>query len=615
MCGIAGYQVPDGVSIPGEEALARALDRLRHRGPDGEGIWLSPDRRVGLAHARLAVIDIDGGVQPMVDPDTGAVVAVNGEIYNFRDLTAEFAAAGRPPRTKSDTEALLAGFSRQGASILPRLRGMFAIAAFDPREGRLHLARDRLGQKPLFFTHLPGGGLAFASELPALLALTGQIVEPDDFALSLFLSLGYFPAPFTAYRGVRKLPAGHQLVFGETEPSAWWRRPAPGPRPKSIPDTVAMLREHIREAVSVRLVADVPVGAFLSGGLDSATVVAFMAQASAEPIRTFTVESPHPEYDESATAEEVARRFGTKHRRIRITPPEVEEIPRFLSRFGEPFGDSSVLATALVSRAAREHVTVALTGDGGDEAFGGYDRYSILGRLDRIPRAAARLLSHTLSGRPRRALDLAGMEPFRRYVEFYESFNGGVRDELLSPRLAAAHRDSTEHWLRDLYLGFPGRELDRMLAVDQATWLPDDLNHKVDMASMSVALECRSPFQDHLLAEACARIPADLHVRGRTKKALLREAVGDLLPKSVLAGRKMGFAAPVEHWFKGDLQGFLGSRLRGAAFRDLDLVRAEAVEAVIASLGTGRATGKPRIQVFILLALAIWAENLAGSTS
>ncbi len=609
MCGIAGYQVPEGVSIPGEMALLRALDRLRHRGPDGEGTWHSPDRRVGLAHARLAVIDLEGGAQPMVDPETGAVVVANAEIYNFRDLAAEFADAGRPPRTKSDTEALLAGFTRTGAAILPRLRGMFAFAAWRPEEGKLLLARDRMGQKPLFYTRLSGGGMAFASELPALLALTGQVIEPDDHALSLYLSLGYFPAPFTAYRGVRKLAAGHRLEFGAEAPVRWWRRPEPdGGQSFTAPE----LRDLIRDAVRARLVSDVPVGAFLSGGLDSATVVAFMAEASPEPVRTFTVESPHPEYDESEVAAEVAERFGTVHERIRIEPPEVEEIPEFLSRFGEPFGDSSVLATALVSRAAREHVTVALTGDGGDEAFGGYDRTSILGRLDRIPRAAARLLSHTLVGRPRRALDLAGMAPYRRYYEFYESFNGGARDELLSPRLASLHLDSTEHWLRDLYQSFPGTELDRMLAVDQATWLPDDLNHKVDMASMAVALECRSPLQDHRLAEACARCPGSRHVQGGTRKALLRRAMRDLLPESVLSGKKMGFAAPVEHWFKGDLAGFLGSHLRSAALRDLDLVRPEAVKAVIASLVTGRRTGKPRIQVFILLALAIWAENLAG---
>jgi len=605
MCGFAGYQVPEGVSAPGEEALSRALVKLRHRGPDGEGVWFSPDRCVGLAHARLAVIDPEGGAQPMVDPPTGAVVALNGEIYNFEELAAEFASAGRPQRTRSDTEALLTGYALHGSSILKRLRGMFAFAAYRPIEGRVLLARDRLGQKPLFHAPLPGGGLAFASE-------TGQAVEPDDHALSLFLSLGYFPAPLTAYLGVRKLPAGHQLAFGEEQPTRWWRRPAPGPKPKDTVEAAGILRERIREAVRVRLIADVPVGAFLSGGIDSATVVAFMAEQSSGPVRTFTVSSPHPEYDESATALQVAERFGTDHHQIRITPPEVEEIPGFLSRFGEPFGDSSVLATALVSRAAREHVTVALTGDGGDEAFGGYDRFSILGRLDRVPRAAARVFFPAFGGRPRRALELAAMEPWRRYYEFYESFNGGTRDRLLSPRLAARHLDSTADWLQDLYRGFPGRELDRMLAVDQATWLPDDLNHKVDMASMAVALECRSPLQDHLLVESCAALPASLHVRGRTRKAMLRAAVGDLLPESVLCGRKMGFAAPVEHWFKGDLEGFLGSKLKSPALRDLDLVRPEAVEAVIRSLHTGTRTGKPRIQVFILLALAVWAEQLAG---
>ncbi len=610
MCGFLGYQVPESVTPPTEERLLNALALLSHRGPDGEGVWFSPDRRVGLGHARLAVIDPVGGAQPMVDPISGTVLAVNGEIYNFGELGRELAVAGRTPRTRSDTEVLLLGYAEHAEKILPRLQGMFAFAVYRPEEGRVLLVRDRLGQKPLFHAALPGGGLAFASELRALTALTGQTLEPDLHALSLYLSLGYFPAPFTVWRGVRKLPAGHLIRAGEERSTAWWRRPAPEPAPLDLETTAEELRERMREAVRSRLVADVPVGAFLSGGLDSATVVSFMAEETPGPVRTFTVENPHPEYDESAVAREVAERFSTDHQAIRIDPPDVEEIPDLLRGFGEPFGDSSALATALVSRAARRHVTVALTGDGGDEAFGGYDRFSMLSSLNRIPRAVGRVLSHFVGGRPRRALTLSGMEPWRRYYEFYESFNGGFRERLLSPRLRGEHGQATENWLQDLYESFPGGEPDRMLAVDSTTWLPDDLNHKVDLTSMAVALECRSPLQDHLLVEACARIPADRHVTKRSKKALLRRVMRGRLPDSVFSGRKMGFAAPVEHWFAGDLAGFLQAKLSGPALRELDLVRPEAVAQVVESLTSGARTGKPRIQVFILLALALWAEEL-----
>jgi len=608
MCGIAGYFVPNGVEPPDRSALERALRTLGHRGPDASGVWIADDRRVGLAHARLVVIDPDGGAQPMVDPETGCVVAANGEIYNFEELKRGHAEHGRPSHTRSDTEALLLGFALEGPRVLNSLRGMFAFAAYDPRDGTLLLARDRHGQKPLYHAATPGGGLVFASEARALFALLAHAPEPDEEALSIYLSFGYVPAPRTAWRGVRKLPAAHFLLAGREEPDRYWRRPAPAKTAPRREEAAEELRERIRDAVHQRLVSDVPLGAFLSGGLDSATVVAFMAEASGEPVRTFTVKNPHPEYDESATARAVAERYGTRHTEITIDPPDVEEIPQILGRFGEPFGDSSALAGALVSRAAREHVTVALTGDGGDEAFGGYDRFRILSRIDRVPRLLGRLLRPVLRGRGRRVAELSGMEPWRRYYEFYESFNSGTRERLLTDRFREARGDAPADFLRRLYLSFPGGEPDRMLATDASTWLPDDLNPKVDITSMAVALECRSPLQDHLLVEACARVPAGRHLEGRGK-ALLRLAVADLLPPAVLAGKKRGFAAPVEHWFRGDLAGFLESKLTGKALASLDLVRPEAVGEVVAGLTKGTATGRPRIQVFILLALAIWAEN------
>lgn len=611
MCGILGYRLPEGDPGPFADRMAGALDALGHRGPDGRGTWFSPDRRTGLGHVRLTVIDPEGGAQPMVDPATGAVVVANAEIYSFPELFRAQEAAGRRPRTRSDTEALLTELVLRGEDALPRLRGMFAFAFYDPREDRLLLARDRMGQKPLFHAPLSGGGVAFASELPALLALLGTTPAPDPEALSLYLSFGYVPAPRTAFAGVRKLPAAHRLLAGEAAPAAYWRRPAPGPRPDDLGAAAEEIRERVRDAVRVRTVADVPLGAFLSGGLDSTAVVAFLAGAGAAPVRTFTVVQPFPEYDESATARATAARFGCDHEEIRLDPPDVEEIPALLARWGEPFGDSSALATALVSRAARRRVTVALTGDGGDEAFGGYDRFAILDRIGRVPAFVGRALGAVVPGRAGRGLRIAGMAPARRYYEFYETFNGGLRDELLDPGFRARHGDASLRFLTGLYDSFPGGELDRMLATDAATWLPDDLNPKVDVASMSVALECRSPLQDHLLVEAGARLPADVHVRRGIRKAVLRDAVGDLVPPAVLAGAKKGFAAPVEHWFRGDLRGFLESRLRGKALGSLGVVRREGVEEVLGRLDRGGGTGRPRIQAFVLLSLALFAERIS----
>ncbi|MCU0726834.1 MAG: asparagine synthase (glutamine-hydrolyzing), partial [Planctomycetes bacterium] len=568
-------------------------------------LWVSPDGRVALGHRRLAVIDPAGGAQPMADPETGAVVVVNGEIYNYRQILGDL---GRAPRTRSDTEALLAGYARHGRAIFGKLRGMFAGALHDPRSGELLLVRDRLGEKPLVYASLPGGGLAFASEIGALRLLLPGGPTLDEEALSLYLAFGYIPAPRTAFLGIRKLPPASFLAAGAAGPEVFWRRPPPGRPARDPREAVEEIRVLAREAVRSRLVADVPVGAFLSGGLDSSIVVALMAEAGGA-VRTFTVRTPRPEYDEGPLARLVASRYGTRHEEIRIDPPPVEELPELLGRFGEPFGDSSAVAQALVCRAARGAVTVALTGDGGDEAFGGYDRTRILSRLGRCPRFLAAAAHPFLGGRLRRAAELASMVAFRRYYEFYECFNGGARERLLTPGFAARHGDAPRQFLRGLFESAAGGEADRMMATDFATWLPDDLNLKVDAMSMAVALECRAPFQDHSLVEACARVPAPLHLRGRGK-ALLRAAFGNRLPPEVLAGRKMGFAAPVEDWLAGDLGGFLAAKLEGAALRALDLVRPEAVRETIASLRSGSRTGKPRIRVWVLLALALFAESL-----
>jgi asparagine synthase (glutamine-hydrolysing) len=610
MCGFVGYLTRSGDPGPFAERLPQALGLLAHRGPDDSSLHFTPDRRTGLAHARLAVIDETGGAQPMEDPETGAVVVTNGEIYNFREMNEQHEARGRPPRTRSDTEALLTGYALDGLGVLPRLRGMFAFAIWDPAAERLVLARDRLGQKPLVYALLPGGGIAFASEIPALIQLLGGTPEPDREALSLYLSFGFIPAPYTAYRGIRKLQAAHLLLSGATHPEVWWRRPPPNPTPPNSSETVAAVRERLESAVRARLVSDVPIGAFLSGGLDSGTVVALMAAAADRPVRTFTLRQPQEEYDESDLAREVSERYGTEHTEITIDPPDVEEIPGILSKWGEPFGDSSALAQALISKAARPHVTVALTGDGGDEVFGGYDRFSILSKVTGVRGNLLASLKPVLIGRYRRAGEIAAMPPWRRYYEFYEVFNGGARRALLSPPFHSETGELPARFLHDLYLSFHGDELDRMLATDSSVWLPDDLNPKVDIASMAVALECRSPMQDHDLVETCARLPASRHVRGDRRKILLREVAKDLLPESVLGAEKRGFAAPVEHWFTGDLAGFLESKLTGPALADLGILRPEAIEETVASLTTGSRTGRPRIRTFVLLSLALWAEGL-----
>ena len=539
MCGIAGFfNLREGDGRPDAEAIVRAqIGVLHHRGPDAQGIHVGPG--LGLGHARLSIIDVSSAAnQPMFDAEERVGVVFNGEIYNFQEIREELERSGHRFRTRSDTEVIVEAYAEWGIDFVDRLRGMFAIAIYDKRRDRLILLRDRIGKKPLCYS-IHNGVLIFASEIKAILKYPGVPREPDYQAIHEYLSFQYVPSPMTAFAGIHKLPPAHLLIAdrGRT-PSIrrYFSFPEPSTvRARPLKQLEEELIDHLREATRLRMISDVPIGAFLSGGVDSSSVVAMMAQLSNAPVKTFTIGFEEQSYDERAYARMVARRYGTDHQEMIVRPEAMQIIDRIVYHYGEPYADSSAIPTYYVSQIAREQVTVVLNGDGGDESFLGYPRYlrcrEFQEERQRFPRPLRRrlhrLLTHLPGGLSRgrfgmRAARLAS-RLYRPRSRFYEPSIAYV-PEASKPQLYAGDMLT--------YLG--SSALDRLdIYMDQAetvafgaawadlhTYLPDDLMVKVDIASMAHSLEARSPLLDHKLMEWAARIPEDQRFQGNELKSL-----------------------------------------------------------------------------------------------
>jgi asparagine synthase (glutamine-hydrolysing) len=551
VCGIAGLYSPAGAANPDLVDAMRAA--LVHRGPD-EGSTDAYGRCV-LGHQRLKVIDLDTGYQP-VTSESGDVVAVfNGEVYNFRALREEL--RGHEIRGTGDTPVLPHLYEESGPRFVERLDGMFALALWDAARQRLVLARDRLGKKPLLWTRLADGTLAFASELKALLRLPGVSRQVDLEAVDSYLALQYVPGDRTAVRGINKLPPGHILVAeGDGERIERYWRPVPTAGGASEEEWLERVRATVAEAVRERLVADVPLGALLSGGIDSSIVVALMAKASAEPVRTFTVGFSDARYDERAPARVVAERYGTIHEELELEEDIAATLPRLAAAYDEPLGDEAAFPTFLIAEQARRHVTVALAGDGGDEAFAGYERYVAHGLAARIPgraaqagAAALRLLPaarrepRSTLFRTARFLDVASAGSGERYGRLMEVFPLELRRSLW-----------TDDHARPVRLEPQGDGIAALQLLDLETYLPGDLLLKADIASMAHSLELRSPFLDHEVVELGLALPESLKVRGRTGKVALRRAFAEELPPEVAERGKTGFGVPLGRWFRSDLR-------------------------------------------------------------
>ncbi len=612
MCGIAGI-----VGAPIESRLLRAMARIQaHRGPDDEGFY--EDDAAGLAARRLKIIDLVGGHQPLANEDESCWLVFNGEIYNFRELRTRLESKGHRFRSRTDGETILHLYEEEGDGCLRHLEGMFAFALWDRPRRRLLLARDHLGIKPLYY-RLDGARLAFASELKALLLDPACPRELDLDALAQYLTFLYIPSPATAFRGIRKLPPGHCLVFenGRAGVKAYWDLAFPRARLGDRREATAEVRAALEDSVKRHLVSDVPLGVFLSSGLDSSTVVALMRHATGGPIKTFTLDFKESSFSEAAAARVVARAFDTEHREFIVRPEVVDLLPRLVWHLDEPLGDSSLIVTALVSELARREVTVALSGIGGDELFFGYPRYvgaKLAGHYEVLPTALRRAIgrlarwipdsdrSDNPPGRLRRFLEAGGLPASERYLTWVSFLSPETLADLLPGRRGNGDPRALHlaHWSR-----CAGGDLaDSLFYLDLKTYLPDDLLMLGDKMSMAASLELRVPFCDRRLVEVVARLSPWVRAPGVRLKPLLREIVAPLLPSEVLERAKRGFMVPLAQWFRGPLHGLAEDLLSEERVRAGGILNPRAVRRLLDSHLVG-----PRSyydQLFALIVFQLW---------
>ena len=610
MCGIAGWV---GDVAADEAVLRRMCDAIRHRGPDDEGYWIEPGR-VGLGFRRLSIIDLEGGNQPLFNESRTAAVTCNGEIYNFQRLRGELERRGHRFRTRSDAETIIHLYEERGERFLDELRGMFAIALWDGAAQRLLLARDRLGVKPLYWARVDSG-ILYGSEPAAILASGLVPARPDPPAIAQYLTLQYVPPPLSGFVGIRKLAPGELLVFerGEIRIKRYWQLDhATKSVAVSQEQRIAELDDLLREATRQRMVADVPVGAFLSGGIDSSLVVSYMAELS-NRTHTFSIDFRHKRYSEGAHAKEVAQIYGTKHEEFIVEPEIVPTIASAVGFAGEPFADSSAIPTYLLSAMTRRHVTVALSGDGGDEPFAGYVRHRLATAADRLgplplaARPAARAFGaigvNGRFARISRGLTAASRSSHDRYAAIMSAFEPAAIQRLCRPEFLAEAGGGRVAW--DTVLAPPRlRGVDRYLALDTATYLPGDLLLKVDRMSMAHALEVRSPLLDHHVHAYAAALPGDLKLRRGTTKWLLKQlAARRGLPDHLVNRRKQGFGIPVGEWFRDELRPWIEDVLRDPGTRSRGYFEVAETERLLTEHVDGRAEHTPRLWNLAMLEL------------
>ncbi len=624
MCGIAGIFHTDGMPVTVAPASAMA-DRLVHRGPDGGGLWHGG--AVVLAHRRLAVIDVAGGRQPMCTADGRFHIVFNGEIYNYRELRKELEAAGAAFRTGSDTEVLLELFAQHREACLPKLRGMFAFAVYDAGNRELFIARDRLGKKPLHY-FFNDGVFAFASELHALRRAPCFPAGISPQAVSDYLAFQCVPAPRTVYGGVRKLPPAHWLRIraGDNaagEPVCYWY---PEHHAAEMPfhEAAERLRAALTGAVMDRLVSDVPLGAFLSGGADSACVAGIMAGLCSRPVKTFTAGFAEAAYDERADARRLAARIASEHHESLVEPQDFGLLRTLVRHAGEPFADASILPTHLIAKFARRHVTVALSGDGADELFGGYERYQAMRWARRaglmLPFVSAPLASvlrplvpggggeRARGPRLRRFLDLLRTPQGRRYFRALNRFPENLQAAVAGPKLRDAGIRPAADLVAEAFARATSPDPDAQPAeVDLTHYLPDDILVKVDIASMAASLEARCPFLDHRVVELAATLPWRYKQQWGRRKRVLLAACRDLIPPETAGARKRGFAVPLAAWFRTGWLPRLKETLLDPSVREQGFLDQTAVARMIADHAAGRADHSHPL--FTLLVFQLWLDE------
>ena len=630
MCGIAGFVNSD---IPGYTPEARdVLDRMcraiRHRGPDDQGMVVAGPAALGMR--RLSIIDLAGGHQPMSGCDQANTIVFNGEIYNYREMQRELESLGHRFKTHSDTEAIVHAYEQYGDACVDHLRGMFAFAIWNARERELFIARDRAGKKPLYYTVTSHGTFVFGSELKSLREHPEFRGETDVEALDAYLTFGYVPDPLTIFRGVHKLPPGHHLTFkdGVVEVQPYWDFPYAEPQNQPFrneAECLEELRALLDEAVRIRMVADVPLGAFLSGGIDSSTVVGLMARHSERPVKTFSIGFHEDSYNELKYARLAALKFGTDHHEFIVTPEICNVVDELVWHFDEPFADSSAIPTYMVSKLAREHVKVVLSGDGGDEVFAGYTRYA----LDRqrsgfayLPRAIreglmqplGRHLPHGAWGR--NYIHNVALEPIDRYIEDISIFTRLNKPSLYTDDFLGQLRsaDASARFRQYAAESRTTDPLDPLLYVDSKTYLPGDILTKVDRMSMAASLEARVPLLDHDLIEfVCSRIPASMKMKGLETKHILKQAVRDLVPPEILDRPKQGFGVPIKQWINQQLRARVRETLTESRTRQRGITQPRYVSLLLDEHERGRRDHAS--ELWALFMLELWHRAFMDQTN
>ena len=623
MCGIVGIVGHDTKPID-RALLGRMCEAIRHRGPDEDGFYVSGP--VGLGMRRLSIIDLKSGQQPIHNQDRTAWIVFNGEIYNYLELRAKLEKLGHTFYTNSDTEAIVHAYDQYGSDCPKHLRGMFAFAIWDERTQELFLARDRVGKKPLLYAQL-NNELVFGSEFSALLQHPGVSREVDNQAIHHYLSFMCVPAPLTAYRSIKKLEPGHTLRWrkGEIELERYWRPDFSHKLDIDEVEAGERALEILRDSVRVRLMSEVPLGAFLSGGIDSSAVVALMSEASSSPVKTFSIGFEEQDFSELHHARRIAEHVGADHHEFIVRPDAMEVLPLLVEHYGEPYADSSAIPTYYVARETRRHVTVALNGDGGDESFAGYERYAAMQLAERYHRLPAPLRklaiqpaigllpsSETSRSRIRdakRFIQVASLPKHERYLRWVSVFDPQAKHDLYSESFLRETANVHASEILDPWFAHANGSgiVDAALLTDIMTYLPNDLLVKVDIATMAVSLEARSPFLDHHVIEFAASLPEKFKLHGLTTKYLLKRVLKKLLPAENLERRKMGFGVPIGHWFRGEMQSFLREILLSQKSLARGLFKPEAVRQLV-ELHT-RGERDYAHQLWTLLMLELWFDR------
>ncbi|MDP1629217.1 MAG: asparagine synthase (glutamine-hydrolyzing) [bacterium] len=605
MCGIAGklyfnpeHQVERGL-------ILNMTRELAHRGPDDEGVWIK--NNIGLGHRRLSIIDLSpSGHQPMSDAEGKIWITYNGEIYNFLELRRDL--EKEEFRSKTDTEVIIYLYKKYGVDCLKYLRGMFAFAIWDDEKKQLFLARDRVGKKPLKFFHGPDFFI-FASELKAILKDPKVPKEPDFEAIHHYLTFQYAPAPLTGFAGIKKLPPAHFMIVrqdGTYDIQRYWKLDYSEKLNLSEKEWRQKILDKLEESVKLRMISDVPLGAFLSGGIDSSAIVGLMSKISSKPVKTFTIGFKETSHNEIPYARRIAELFKTEHTEFVVKPDAVEILPKLARQYEEPYADSSAIPTWYLAELTRKYVTVALNGDGGDENFGGYTRYNaykLFYKFHRLPKILrkklmpelARLAAKIFFFGPRKEKALRFLKelsaaPERSYLELVSYFNQDQKEKLYADHFKnlVSKADSFKFLAAKFEEAKNFDWLDQALYADFNTYLPDDLMVKIDIATMARSLEGRSPLLDHEFLELTAKIPSSLKIRGRQKKYIFKKALKNFLPQETLYRTKMGFGVPLERWFKNELKDYLKSILLSEKALNRGIFKKSEIERLIGRHTAGK---------------------------